>query len=95
MRVEISEFARKELEDAVSYYELEQRGLGLRFQEEIRKTIDRLMIYPNACPIEIGEVRKSFVHKFPYKILYSIQGEIIIVLAISHLHRRPGYWIEQ
>jgi hypothetical protein len=32
MNIEISEFARKELDDAVLYYEVEQHGLGLRFK---------------------------------------------------------------
>ena len=94
MNIEISAFAQKELEDAILYYELEQRGLGLRFRDELCKSIDRIKMYPKIWPIERGEVRKCFVHKFPYKILYSIQESNIIILAISHHHRKPGYWVE-
>ena len=93
MNIEISEFAQKELEDAVLFYELESHGLGIRFKEEIRKTIDRIQKYPTSWPFERGEVRKCFLPKFPYKILYSNQGQNIIILAIAHLHRKPGYWI--
>ncbi|MBC8185016.1 type II toxin-antitoxin system RelE/ParE family toxin, partial [candidate division KSB1 bacterium] len=87
------EFAQKELEQGILYYELEQHGLGFRFKQEVRNSIDRIIKHPKAWPIERGEVRKCFVHKFPYKILYSIQKYSIVILAVSHQHRKPGYWI--
>ncbi len=95
MNIEISEFAQKELDDAVLYYEMEQHGLGIRFKKAVRQAINRIKKYPTSWPIERGEVRKCFVHKFPYKVLYSVQKENIVVLAIAHQHRRPGYWIER
>jgi len=63
MKVEISKFAQRELEDAILYYELEQKGLGLRFKGEVKKSVDRIKIYPKSGSIEIGEVRKCLVHK--------------------------------
>jgi plasmid stabilization system protein ParE len=95
MNIEILEIAQKELDDAVLYYELEQPGLGSRFKEAVRQSIDRIKKYPTSWPIERGEVRKFFVHKFPYKILYSIQKQKIVILAVAHQHRKPGYWIER
>ncbi len=95
VNIEISEFAQKELEEAVLYYELEQYGLGQRFKGEVRRTIDRIKKYPTSWPIERGEVRKCFVHRFPYKVLYSVQEQNIVILAIAHQHRRPGYWIDR
>lgn len=95
MNIEISELAQKELDDAALYYEMEQSGLGQRFRGTVRKTIDRINKYPTSWPIERGEVRKCFVHKFPYKILYSVQKQSIVILAIAHQHRKPEYWIER
>ena len=94
MNIEISEFAHEESDEAVLFYELQQRGLGLRFRGEVRKSIDRIKRHPKAWPIERGEVRRCFVYKFPYKVLYSVQNSNIIILAIAHQHRKPGYWIE-
>ncbi len=95
MTVEILEIAQKELEEAVLYYELQQHGLGLRFKDEVKRSIERIKMYPTSWPFEKGEVRKFFVNKFPYKILYSVQGKTIVVLAFAHQHRRPGYWINR
>jgi len=95
MKIEIIELAQQELEDAVLFYELEQPGLGKRFKAEVRQTLKRIQMYPKAWPIERGEVRKCFVHKFPYNVLYSVYSQKIVILAIAHQHRKPGYWIER
>lgn len=95
MKVEILEVARAELEDAVWFYELEQSGLGRRFKREVRQAITRIKQYPEAWPIERGEIRKCFVHTFPYTIFYSLQEQIIVILAFAHQHRKPGYWIDR
>ena len=95
MKLKISDFAKRELDQAILFYELEQNGLGLRFKKEVRNSIDRVIKHPKAWPFEKGEVRKSFVHNFPYKILYSVQKDTIIILAISHQHRKPDYWIDK
>jgi len=94
MKIRISGFARRELEDASRFYEVEQPGLGIQFENVVQQAIVRIQKFPMACPFERGEVRKCLLHKFPYKILYSIQNQEIIILAIAHQHRRPDYWID-
>lgn len=95
MKVIFSEYAKLELEDALAFYELEHSGLGINFTKEVRKSIKRITRFPQAASIEIGEIRKSFLHKFPYKILYSIETDHIFIIALAHQHRKPDYWIER
>jgi plasmid stabilization system protein ParE len=94
MRVIFSKYARQELEDAVHYYELEYSGLGGRFKEEVGRAALRIAEYPRAWSVERGDVRKCLLHKFPYKLLYSIEGDHVFVIAVAHQHRRPDYWVE-
>lgn len=93
MKIEILEIARREFRNAKEFYELEQTGLGARFENEIKQALLRIQQYPTAWSSERKEIRRCFIHRFPYKILYSIQKDIIIVLAFVHLHRKPDYWI--
>ncbi|MEK6567265.1 MAG: type II toxin-antitoxin system RelE/ParE family toxin [Candidatus Omnitrophota bacterium] len=93
MKIEILEIAGKEFISAKEFYELEQSDLGATFENEIKHALFRIQRYPTAWSCERKEIRRYFVHRFPYKILYSIQKEIIIVLAFAHLHRKPEYWI--
>jgi plasmid stabilization system protein ParE len=93
MRVIFTGIARQELEDAVRFYELEYLGLGGRFKEEVRRAALRLAEYPKAWSIERGEVRKCLLHRFPYKLLYSVEEDHILVIAVAHQHRKPDYWV--
>jgi ParE toxin of type II toxin-antitoxin system, parDE len=95
MKIEILQIARLEFENAQEFYELEQSGLGARFKNEIRQALLRIQQYPKVWSAERKEIRRCFIHKFPYKIIYSIQKEIIVVLAFAHLHRKPDYWIDR
>jgi plasmid stabilization system protein ParE len=93
MKVVFSKLASLELEDTIAFYETEQAGLGFRFKEEIKSSILRIKEHPEAWSIERGEIRKALLHRFPYKILYAIEKEKIIILAIAHQHRKPNYWV--
>ena len=93
MRVIFTRIATQELEDAVRFYELEYAGLGRRFKEEVKKATLRIADYPKAWSIERGEVRKCLLHRFPYKLLYSVEEDHVLVIAIAHQHRKPDYWV--
>ncbi len=93
MRVIFTRIATQELEDAVRFYELEYSGLGRKFKDEVKKAALRIVEYPKAWSIERGEVRKCLLHKFPYKLMYSVEEDHILVIAVAHQHRQPDYWV--
>jgi len=95
MKVVFSRLAQWELEGARYHYELQRAGLGTYFKDEIRLATLRISEYPRAWAIESGEVRKCLLHRFPYKLLYSVESDHIIVIAVAHQHRRPEYWIDR
>ena len=94
MRVVFTRYAKQELEDAICYYELEFPGLGKRFKDELRKATLRISERPQAWPVERGDVRKCVMHSFPYKILYAVEENHTLVIAVAHQHRRPDYWVD-
>jgi len=95
VKVVFSKYAKQELDDATQYYEIEYRGLGKQFREEVRKAARRISEYPEAWSVERGDVRKCILHKFPYKLLYSVERDHIFIIAVAHQHRRPDYWVEK
>jgi hypothetical protein len=36
--------------------------------------------------------RRLVLRRFPFAIVYRLAGEFVLVLAIAHMRRRPGYW---
>lgn len=95
MRVIFTGLAKQELEDAVRFYELEYSGLGRKFKEEVRKAALRIAAYPEGWSIERGNVRKCLLHKFPYKLLYAVDENHILIIAVAHQHRKPDYWFDK
>lgn len=58
MKVVFSNLAKRELEDATNFYEMEFEGLGKQFFAEVKKAALRISEYPKAWAVERGEVRK-------------------------------------
>ncbi len=95
MKVIFTELAHAELLDACDFYELEFSGLGTRFKQEIRQAIKRIIQFPLAWPTENNDIRKYLLHKFPYKIIYSVEIDHLLIIAIAHQHRKPEYWVDR
>jgi plasmid stabilization system protein ParE len=95
MKILFSEYAKQELDDAVNYLELEFEGLGYQFKSEVKSALNRISMHPVAWSVERGDVRKYLLHKFPYKLLYSVETDHIFVIAVAHQHREPDYWIDR
>ncbi len=93
MRVTFNEFATRELNDAVQYYEQEQLGLGTAFIAEVERCVQALVELPRSSPVILGSVRRRLCSRFPYGLLYSVTQSEIRILAVMNLKRRPGYWI--
>lgn len=87
--------ARDELNAAAIYYEQNRPGLGERFVDIIEDGIRQIKASPEMWSKIHGEVRRCLVPRFPYGIIYIIQEEIIFVLAVMHLRRKPEYWLRR
>lgn len=95
MRIEFSPEARLKFEDGKRYYERQVPGLGERFRADVRDALARLRSWPLAAPVERGEIRRLILSRFPYKLLYSIESDLLYIIAVAHLHRTPDYWVKR
>ena len=84
--------AEHELHQSIEYYESKAAGLGEELLDEVESTLGLIKTYPNlGFPLTDSE-RRMLVQRFPYGLIYSVQEDRIVVYALMHLHRRPGYW---
>ena len=87
--------ARDELAETKRFYNRLQQGLGESFKREAESAARQIQQRPLAWQIEIEPVRRFKLDRFPYKMLYIIRAEWIVVIAVSHQHRRPDYWVDR
>ena len=92
--VEFHSQASAELNDAVDYYNQQKPDLGRRFAAEVRSAVQRIQDHPQAWTLvaEPDGLRRCQTHRFPYGLIYQLQPGRIVIVAVAHLHRRPGYW---
>ena len=81
-----------EFEEAVGFYKERGRQLGTRFASEVRATIRRIIDTPERWRVLEADVRRCFVRVFPYSVLYTVERDFILIVAIMHGKREPGYW---
>jgi toxin ParE1/3/4 len=81
-----------ELEQAKQWYNGQRHGLGESFFQEIVAAIARIREAPNIWPEFQQGTRRFFVHRFPFALLYTHRSNSLLVVAVMHLKRRPGYW---
>lgn len=87
--------ARQELAQALEYYERAVPGLGLEFLDEVERTVRRILLQPEAWT-RLSEIhRRCRMRRFPYGLIYSVEGDVVLVVAVFHLHRHPDLWKER
>ena len=88
--------AERELAEAAQFYNRQALGLGDDFLDKITSAVQDIAKAPRRWPI-LGSsyIRRRLVHRFPYGLLYRIDPDEIVILAVMHLNRRPNYWMSR
>ena len=84
--------AEEEMTEASLFYEAASDGLGSDFLDDVKRVIDGLRERPNLGRVVGGDLRRMLLHRFPFSIIYSVEADAILVVAVAHYGRRPGYW---
>lgn len=92
MTVAFHEDALAEFRAAAIRYARRNPALAIRFIESVEDAIRRIVESPTAWRIIDDDVRRCLTHVFPYGVFYSIEGQDILILAVAHCSRAPGFW---
>mgnify|MGYP001597043175 FL=1 len=84
--------AEAEFFDAISYYNIQSEGLGYEFAAEVKRTIGRIIQYPEAWTKLSKRTRRCRTNKFPYGVIYQVKEETLLIVAVMHLSREPQSW---
>jgi len=93
--VKLIQEAETELREAALYYEEQQGGLGAEFVHDIRAALQMIQRAPEMGPVRGSGMRRYLIARFPFLVHYRVESEHILVVAIAHGHRKPGYWTDR
>jgi hypothetical protein len=63
-----------------------------RFVDELNQAIDRILEEQHLWPFSPQVTLMLKLPCFPFLVIYREAAESVLILAVAHGHRRPGYW---
>ena len=84
--------ADSEMMDSAVYYESQQKDLGKRFLSTVQDSLNHIQINPKLYPVVHLDVRRCLTKIFPFGVMFRIQPNQIVIMAVMNLHRDPDYW---
>lgn len=96
----IHEAAAEEAAEAAAWYETERPGLGADCEKAVNAAFDvqeQDIVPLTNVPGVAGtrEVKRLLLRRFPYAIVIQQRDTEMVVIAVAHQARRPGYWRER
>jgi hypothetical protein len=90
--------AAADLATAGDWYESQVPGLGADLLDEVGRALDAIVERPGTWPLwpgvaEAFGVRRFLLLRFPFAIAYLSDRDGLVVVAVAHLRRRPGFWL--
>ena len=84
--------ARAEFDEAFDWYEDDRPGRGAAFAARVQQVLDQISEQPESHAIVERDVRRAIVPKCPYSIIYRVEADRVVILAVFHGRRDPGIW---
>jgi toxin ParE2 len=84
--------AEIELEEAIRFFEAQRPGLGTDFLLEVMSTLHLIASFPEGWQRLDENIRRCRLRRCPYGLVYMIEDGDVLIVAVSHVHRRPDHW---
>jgi hypothetical protein len=96
----VSDLAHREASEAADWYDEHAPGLGAEFVAAYERALQSIEAHPLRFPRwtqirSSHEIRRRFLGKFPYSVIYAVRPRVIFVVAVAHFRRAPEYWVDR
>jgi plasmid stabilization system protein ParE len=84
--------AELEILEAVTFYKERAGNIAAVFFAEFSKAREEIATFPEFWKPVGGGYRRKLLERYPYGIIYRIDGQEILIVALAHTSRQPEYW---
>lgn len=95
MQLQIAPEAEDEIARSVEWYAERGERAVRGFVEELDGILEQARAHPMRWPIWRGEVRKVTFAHYPFSVFYRVRNDVVLIVAVAHAKRRPGYWLRR
>jgi plasmid stabilization system protein ParE len=85
--------ARAEYQSAIAWYRARSRDAARDLANTVDDGLRSIRERPLTWPVwRGGPVRRRVLRRFPYSLFFLVNDHTVVILAVAHHSRRPGYW---
>jgi hypothetical protein len=95
VKVRFLTLAQQEIDDAFVWFNEKDEGKGVEFLDELDRVVRLTKAYPFASTEIEPEIRRCLFARFPYSLIYGIEDDTIVVVAVAQSRRSPRYWVDR
>lgn len=92
LAVELHPAAAAEIEDADAWYHAQNPRAAEAYRAELGRVIEAVRRDPERWPRLAAGLRRQPLRWFPFSLVYRAEPDRILVIAVAHHRRKPGYW---
>src|SRR5262245_49514517 len=84
--------AQADYQDAYAWYFARSVRAAVNFQIAVDQAVHQISAAPEQWPL-LDDIHRSFIlRRYPYSIIYRVVNGNVVIVAVAHARRRPGYW---
>ena len=95
MNIKFLTLAQQEVDEAVVWFENHEANKGVAFLDDLDRAVRLIRSYPLAWPEIEPSIRRCLFARFPYSLIYGLDRDFIVIIAVAHSHREPRYWVDR
>jgi toxin ParE1/3/4 len=84
--------AEAEIQAATAWYLSRSRQAAIGLVEEVDRIMAMIQQFPDLQPSYDDRHRFAVLRRYPYSVVYRVEGDRIRVIAFAHSRRQAGYW---
>ena len=84
--------ARYDFDESFGWYGERSVIAAERFANAVDEAVNRVASNPEQFPAIDSRHRECLVKRFPFRIVYRVEANRVVVVAVAHAKRRPRYW---
>jgi plasmid stabilization system protein ParE len=84
--------ARRDFDESFDWYAERSTQAAVRFANAVNAALLNVSADPTRFASADGTHQECPVKKFPFRIVCRLVENRVLVVAIAHAKRRPGYW---
>ena len=91
-RVSFLASAAADAEAAEAWYRERDPDVAARFRARLDEAVAKVASAPERWSAPTAGARRVLFSEFPYALHYRRGADEVVIVAVAHQHRRPGYW---